>query len=129
MSHLRQAHRAYPRDRVVLNEIGRILFLQEKHSEAVAELGKVLAIDPEDLQAHYTLMLAFRGLGRPEEAERERKLYLRFKANEAAQEITGDFRRDHPFENNERQRIHEHASHYLSASAPRSPYPSPAGAP
>jgi Flp pilus assembly protein TadD len=75
---------------VVLNEMGRVLFLQEKHAEAVEVLRKVMKIDPEDLQAHYNLMLAYTALGRKEEAERERKLYLRFKANESAQEITGN---------------------------------------
>ena len=50
---------------------------------------RTYAVDPEDLQAHYTLMLAYGALGRKAEAERERQLYLRFKANESAQEITG----------------------------------------
>jgi hypothetical protein len=35
---------------------------------------------------------------------------MRFKANEAAQTITGPYRRLHPEDNNERQAIHEHVS-------------------
>jgi hypothetical protein len=73
-------------------------------------------------------MLAYGALGRKEEAERERKLYLRFKANESAQEITGKYRQDHPEDNNERQRIHEHLSRYR-AEASSSRYPSGASAP
>jgi tetratricopeptide (TPR) repeat protein len=128
LSHFRRAYDQYPRDRVVLNEMGRTLFLQEKHAQAVETLGKVLKIDPEDLQAHYNLMLAYGALGRKEEAERERKLYLRFKANESAQEITGKYRQDHPEDNNERQRIHEHLSRYRG-EASSSRYPSGASAP
>jgi tetratricopeptide (TPR) repeat protein len=76
--------------------------------EAVAEFIRVLEIDPEDLQAHYNLMLCYQGLGRPDEAERERKLYERFKADESSQAITGPFRQLNPHDNNERQAIHEH---------------------
>jgi tetratricopeptide (TPR) repeat protein len=118
LAHYRRAHDAYPRDRVVLNSIGRVLFLQEKPAEAVTVLNKVLEIDPEDLQAHYTLMLAYGALGRKDEAERERKLYLRFKANESAQEITAKYRQDHPFDNNERQKIHEHRSLHAAMQEP-----------
>ena len=70
----------------------------------------VLRIDPEDLQAHYNLMLSHQGAGRPEEAARERALYERFKADEAAQAITGPFRLASPEDNNERQAIHEHGA-------------------
>ncbi len=55
-------------------------------------------------------MLCYQGLDQPEIAERERKLYLRFKADESSQAITGPVRRRHPEANNERQPIHEHSS-------------------
>ena len=42
--------------------MGRMLFLQRKYREAVAEFEKTLAVDPEDLEAHYNLMLCYRGL-------------------------------------------------------------------
>lgn len=110
LEHLRAAAAQYPRDRVVVNQIGRILFLQRKYQEAIAELRKVLAIDPEDLQAHYNLMLCYQGLGQKEHAARHEALYRRFKADEAAQFITGPYRRLNPEDNNERQSIHEHTS-------------------
>jgi Flp pilus assembly protein TadD len=106
--HLRHAAAQYPRDRVVINQIGRVLFLQRRYRDAVDELRKVLAIDPEDLQAHYTRMLCFQGLGDDASAERERALYERFKADEASQAITGPFRRLNPHDDNERQPVHEH---------------------
>lgn len=35
---------------------------------------------------------------------------MRFKADEAAQTITGNYRQTHPEDNNERQSVHEHVS-------------------
>jgi Tfp pilus assembly protein PilF len=112
LDHFRRAARSYPRDRVVRNQIGRVLFLKRDYGRAVAELEKTLAIDPEDLEAHYNLMLAYQGLGEPDKAERHRKLYTRFKADEASQFITGDYRRLHPADNNERMPVHEHPNSF-----------------
>jgi lipoprotein NlpI len=94
----------------VLNQLGRVLFLQRQFGLAVDAFKRVLAIDPEDLQAHYNMMLCYRGLGQTELAAREETLYRRFKADEASQTITGSFRQLHPHDNNERQAIHEHRS-------------------
>lgn len=113
LEHLRRAENQYPRDRVVLNEIGRIHFLKRGFEEAVNVLQQVLRIDSEDLQAHYNLMLAYKGLGDQEMAMREQQLYLRYKADESSQAITGEYRRQHPEDNNERQAIHEHVSYPL----------------
>ena len=117
MTHLEIARGQYPRDRVVLNEIAGIQFRQREFDAAIDTSQAVLRIDPEDMQAHYNLMLSQQGAGRSEEAARERALYERFKADESAQAITGDFRRASPEDNNERQSIHEH------------PAPAPAVAP
>jgi tetratricopeptide (TPR) repeat protein len=103
----------------VLNQIGRVLFLQRRYREAIAEFRKVLAIDPEDLQAHYNLMLCYQGLGDASNAEKARVLYARFKADEASQAITGDYRRLNPEDNNERQQIHEHRSAPVGAATGR----------
>jgi len=108
LEHLRIAADKYPRDRVVRNQIGRVLFLKRQYKDAIAELQKVLEIDPEDLQAHYNLMLCWQGLGEGEKAKRAQALYVRFKADESAQAITGPYRQLHPHDNNERQAIHEH---------------------
>jgi tetratricopeptide (TPR) repeat protein len=110
----------YPRDRVVRNQMGRMLFLQRKFAEAVAQFQKTLAVDPEDLEAHYNLMLCYRGLRDDQQAMREQKLYLRFKADESARAITGPYKRANPQDNNEAQPIHEHASVALGPST-RSP--------
>jgi len=108
LGHLRIAAEQYPRDRVVLNQIGRVQFLERRFDEAIASFTKTLAVDPEDLEAHYNLMLCYQGKGAAELAARERVLYTRFKADEAAQAITGPYRLKSPNDNNERQSIHEH---------------------
>jgi tetratricopeptide (TPR) repeat protein len=100
----------YPRDRVVINELGRILFLQKRYAEAVKTFQQTLAIDPEDLQANYNLMLCYNGLGDETRANEHKERYLRFKADESAQAITGAYRQAHPEDNNERQLVHEHVS-------------------
>ena len=100
----------YPHDRVALNNLGRVLFLQRKYSDAVKVLQQVLAVDPEDLQAHYNLMLCYNGLGDEKMSKEHQARYLRFKADESAQAITGPYRQLNPEDNNERQSIHEHVS-------------------
>jgi len=109
-NHLHTVLAQYPRDRVALNDLGRVFFLERRYSDAIATLQQVLSIDPEDLQAHYNLMLSYQGLGEADKAHREQQLYLRFKADESAQALTGSYRQTHPEDNNERQTIHEHES-------------------
>jgi Flp pilus assembly protein TadD len=108
--HLEKVLAQYPRDRVALNNLGRVLFLQRKYADAVKVLQQVLAVDPEDLQAHYNLMLCYNGLGDEKMSKEHRARYLRFKADEASQAITGPYRQLNPEDNNERQAIHEHTS-------------------
>ena len=119
LQHLRLASDKYPRDRVVLNQIGRIQFLQRRFAEAIDTFHRVLLIDPEDLQAHYNLMLCYQGVGDATRAAREQALYTRFKADESAQAITGPYRLKSPDDNNERQQIHEHRQ----PAPPARPYP------
>jgi hypothetical protein len=49
-------------------------------------------------------------LGNEKMAKAHQERYLRFKADEASQTITGKYRQLHPEDNNERQAIHEHES-------------------
>jgi tetratricopeptide (TPR) repeat protein len=107
---LRTAESIYPRDRVVLNQMARILFLKKQYAEALHVLERVCQVDPEDLQMHYTMMLCYRGLGDAAKSAREEKLFRRFKADESSQAITGRRRMLSPEDNNERQQIHDHES-------------------
>jgi tetratricopeptide (TPR) repeat protein len=117
LASLHTAESIYPRDRVVLNQIARILFLERKYTEAIKVLERVCLIDPEDVQMHYTWMLAYRGIGDIANAEREEKLFNRFKADESSQAITGKPRLASPEDNNERQPIHEHESASLAGGS------------
>ena len=97
-------------------------FCSASTRDAVAELEKTLAVDPEDLEAHYNLMLCYRGLNNDELASREEKLYLRFKADESSRAITGPFKLTHPDDNNEAQPVHEHVSVALGMAESRRQY-------
>ena len=55
-------------------------------------------------------MLCFNGLGHEKLAKEHEARYLRFKADESSQAITGPYRQHHPEDNNERQAVHEHVS-------------------
>jgi tetratricopeptide (TPR) repeat protein len=118
---LEQTAREYPRDRVTSNQLGRVLFLERRYGEAVAELRKTLDVDPEDLQAHYSLMLCYRGLGQTEKAEREEKLFRRFKADESSEALTAKARLLSPEDNNERQPIHDHVAGPVGGGSGRLP--------
>jgi tetratricopeptide (TPR) repeat protein len=113
---LRLAASWYPRDRVVWNQIGRVLYLDRRYAEAVAALDEVRRVDTEDVQMHYTLMLCYRALGDDRAAEREQLLFKRFKADESAQSITATRRLISPEDNNERQAVHDHVSAPLERS-------------
>src|SRR5260370_15962776 len=63
LAELRATAALFPRDRVVLNQIARVLFLEHRYAEALPVLDQVCAVDPEDVQMHYTAMLCARALG------------------------------------------------------------------
>jgi tetratricopeptide (TPR) repeat protein len=107
---LNRVRSQYPRDRVVLNHIARLLFLKREYARAIEALRAVNAVDPEDVQMHYTWMLSCRGLGDTAGAQREEQLFRRFKAEEASQALTARRRAASPEDNNERQPIHDHES-------------------
>jgi tetratricopeptide (TPR) repeat protein len=121
ITHLQTVLEQFPRDRVVRNELGRVLFLQKRYADAVKEFEQTLSIDPEDLQAHYNLMLCYNGLGDDAKANEHKARYMRFKADESAQAITGPYRQAHAEDNNERQPIHEHVSVALGSASQKRP--------
>ncbi len=76
--HLQMVLAQYPRDRVVRDDLGRTYFLQRRYQDALQEFNATIAIDPEDLEANYNLMLTYTGLGKPDLAAEFLKRYLRF---------------------------------------------------
>lgn len=118
LDHFRIAQQQYPQDRVVSDDVGRVLFLQHKYGEAVKQFEHTISIDPEDLMANYNLMLCYNGLGNASESKAFETRYLRFKADEASETLTGPYRAKHPYDNIERQQIHEHDSGDVASFAP-----------
>ena len=110
LTYFRVAAQQYPEDRVVSDDIGRVLFLQHKYDDATAQFEHTLSIDPEDLEANYNLMLCYTGMGNAARSKAFETRYLRFKADEASETLTGPYRQAHPYDNIERQGIHEHDS-------------------
>lgn len=100
--------RRFPHDRVVLGQLGRIYFLDGQLPAAIDAFNEVLRIDPEDLGAHYNLMLIQRALGNEGLAGEYELRYRRFKADERAPSIARSYRQEHPFDNNEALALHEH---------------------
>ena len=112
IEHLQHAAAQFPRDTRVRNKLGRMHFLKRNYETALSEFQKTLTVDPEDLDAHYNMMRCYRALKNPSLAAQSQKLYLRFKADESVDAITGIPRRADPNVNRERQRIHEHTNSY-----------------
>ena len=109
----------FPRDRVVLGDLGRVHYLAGRPREALPYFKGVLAIDPEDVRAHYNLMLAYQALGHFEQARLHERFYLRFKQDERAQALARVYRQRHPHDNNEALPIHEHGSPPAPNGTPR----------
>ncbi len=109
ISDLQSVASRFPKDRVVRNQLGRVHYLDSDLERAIAEFEVVLTIDPEDLMAHYNLMLCYRALGNQERAAEHEIRYLRFKADESSQALARDYRARDPNVNNESLPIHSHA--------------------
>ncbi len=114
IQHLQQATSQFPRDTRVRNVLGRMHFLKRDYETALTHFQKTLAVDPEDLDAHYNMMRCYRALKNTAMAAKSQKLYLRFKADESVDQITGIPRRADPHVNREQQPIHEHVNSYTT---------------
>jgi Flp pilus assembly protein TadD len=108
LADLERVDRKFPKDRVVLNQRARILYLAGRYSDALPFIDRVLAIDGEDLAAHYNAMLCLRALGRGDEAAAEEKWYRYFKDDESSRAVLAEYRRTHPYDNRESLPIHIH---------------------
>ncbi|MEE9391708.1 MAG: multiheme c-type cytochrome [Planctomycetota bacterium] len=87
----------FSRDYQVQNELGRTLLLRARKARdkaerrgyylrAVETFSKVLALDSENLSAHFNLMQCHRALGNREQAEVHRKLHAKYKPDDNARD-------------------------------------------
>jgi len=65
---LAKARALRPDDGAVLYGMGRVALAQQHYAEAVADLERALAAAPQATSIHYPLALAYRGLGRKDDA-------------------------------------------------------------
>lgn len=89
----------FSRDIEVLNSLGRTLFDRSEQARVISkdseqkslledaekQFQRVLAIDPENVNAHYNLGLIYAALGKTELEEKHKKLHLRYKPDDNAQ--------------------------------------------
>src|SRR5215813_9029344 len=68
----------FPLDRVAWNNLGLVYWLAGRFPDAIAAYDKTLAIDPEDLNAHYNLMRVYRATGDRKNAEIHDAAYRKF---------------------------------------------------
>ena len=107
-SDLRAVLAKFPLDRVAWNSLGQVLWLGGRFREAAAAYGKTLAIDPEDLNAHYNLMRVYRAVGDRRLAAVHAAAYRKFKEDETGRAVAADLRRRDPWANRESLPIHVH---------------------
>ncbi len=98
----------FPLDRVAWNNLGLVYWLAGRLQDALAAYGRTLSIDPEDLNAHYNRMRAFRALGDRKNADLEDAAYRKYKDDETIRAIAGDYRLRNPWANRESLPIHVH---------------------
>ncbi|MBA2527522.1 MAG: tetratricopeptide repeat protein [Pyrinomonadaceae bacterium] len=107
-TNIRRVLAAYPRDRMSLQQLGELCKIKHDYREARECYEKILEIDPEDLGAHYNLMLIFRKLGMKEEAKREGRIFADLKDDPSALPLANTFLRKHPEMSNESVFWHIH---------------------
>jgi Tfp pilus assembly protein PilF len=115
---LRYVLERFPLDRVAWNNLGSVQWLAGNYRDAIESYGKTLAIDSEDLTAHYNLMRVYRAMGDRQKAALHEKEYRKFKDDETSRAIAASFRQEHPWANRESQPIHVHEEAVPPPAAP-----------
>lgn len=108
----------YPRDRMTLQQLGELAKIK---SEAVAkekrdvqlEIAKdyylkILDIDPEDLGAHYNMMIIYQKLGMREDAKREAAIFKDLKDDPQVTSLASNFLQENWYIGNESLPFHTH---------------------
>ncbi len=108
----------FPLDRVAWNNLGSIEWLARRYPQAIEAYGKTLAIDSEDLNAHYNLMRVYRALGDRQRAAFHEAAYLKYKEDETGRALAADYRRENPWDNRESLPTHVHAEARPPAAQP-----------
>lgn len=91
----------YPRDRLTLQQLGELAKIksdtiapeQRKPQLEVAKgyYDQILAIDPEDVSAHYNMMIIYQKLGMRDEAKKEAKIFQDLKDDPQVTALASNF--------------------------------------
>ena len=76
LERFKQIEPRYPRDRLILNQMGKCYQALGKNGEACAMFERVLAIDPDDITALYFVIEGYRQTGNPNLARETNLTYL-----------------------------------------------------
>ncbi|MEP6787807.1 MAG: multiheme c-type cytochrome [Acidobacteriota bacterium] len=87
----RRVNAEFPRDRLSLQQLGELAKIKNDYPAAIAFFQQVLAIDPEDVGAHYNLMLMYQKKGMKTEAENEKNIFLDLKEDPRTTALAADF--------------------------------------
>jgi Tfp pilus assembly protein PilF len=107
-SNIRQVVAAFPRDRISLQQLGELCKIKRDYKGALDCYQKILEVDPEDLGAHYNLMLIYRKTGMNDDARREAKIFADLKDDPGALPLANQFLHKHPEMSNESVYWHIH---------------------
>lgn len=86
----------YPRMRDAHRELAYTYYQQHKYPEAREQYEFVQTIDPDDLAAHYNLMLIYHRMGLKDKAAEQAAYFSDRKDDPSANPLALDFLRDHP---------------------------------
>jgi tetratricopeptide (TPR) repeat protein len=107
--YLKKIAAKYPRDRMVKIERGHLYLLMRDYERAIRDFEKVLNIDPENVEAYYHLIRAYRAIGEEENAQKAEICYRRLRAEGRASAVVQDIHNNADAWR-ERRPIHEHVS-------------------
>lgn len=108
----------YPRDRLTLQQLGELAKIKadtvdESARKKQLEIAKgfyeqILAIDPEDVSAHYNMMLIYQKLGLREDARREARIFQDLKDDPQVTSLASNFLQTNWHIGNESLPFHTH---------------------
>ena len=82
---------AFPRDRLTLQQLGELAKIKNDYQAAKGYFQQIIVIDPEDVGAHYNLMLMYQKTGMKVDAENEKKIFLDLKEDPRTTALAADF--------------------------------------
>lgn len=122
----------YPRDRMTLQQLGELAKIKsdtvaKEQRPAQLKIAKgyydqILAIDPEDVGAHYNLMIICQKLGLREEAKKEAAIFKDLKDDPQVTSLASDFLQANRYAGNESLPFHTHDLVPFKSNAAKSEY-------